>query len=214
MLTRADVVHLLEQQSRAYQLLLWLGRTCAEDPTLLDPDAARQLGKARSVPGWIARHRHRIPADLLPAEVGGAIDTAFAALLASFLETSFRIEHVHFGGQLVATHLVRGVSPGQPPRQGMPSTQALALKHLLSAEGLAVTDDDLRGLSRRADLAEPLTVWTYVWELDRRARGKGKGPVVHALWRRLPPAVRADLTADRVWEAREQLITVAGQLGA
>ena len=171
-------------------------------PRCWEHDATQQLGQARSVPEWIARHGHRIPSDLVPATVDGA----FAALLASFLETSFRIEHVHFGDRLVATHLVRGVNPGQPLLRGLSSTQALALKHLLSAERLAVTDDDVRGLTRRADLAESLTIWTYVWELDRRARGKGKGPVVHALWRRLPPAVRADLTADRVWAARRQLI--------
>ena len=53
----------------------------------------------------------------------------------------------------------------------MPSMQALALKHLLSAQRLAVTDDIVRGITDRADLAEPLAVWVYVWELDRRARG-------------------------------------------
>jgi hypothetical protein len=141
--------------------------------------------------------------------VPATVDGAFAALLASFLETSFRIDHVHFGDRLVATHLVRGASPGPTPRRGLSSTQALALRHLLSAQRLAVTDDEVRDLAHRADLAEPLAIWTYVWELDRRARGKGKGPVVHALWRHLPPAVRADLTADRVWTAREQLIAAA-----
>ena len=140
MLTRAEVAQLLQQQSWAYELLLWLGRACADDPALLDAGAARQLGQAWSVPDWIARHRHRIPADLVPA----AVDAAFAALLASFLETSFRIEHVSFGDRLVATHLVRGVNPGQPTRRGVSSTQALTLKHLLSAEGLAVTDEDVR----------------------------------------------------------------------
>ncbi|WP_203931983.1 hypothetical protein [Virgisporangium ochraceum] len=202
MLTRSDVASLLERQSRAYGLLLWLGRACAEDPALLDPDAVAQLGHARSVPAWIARHRHRIPTDLLPPTVDGA----FAALLASFLETSFRIDHVHFDGRLVATHLVRGVRPGRLPREGVATARTLAVKHLLSAESVVVTGEALRRITRRADLAEPLAVWTYAWELDRRARGKGKGPVVHALWRGLPPAVRADLTADRVWAARGRLL--------
>lgn len=63
------------------------------------------------------------------AAVDGVVDGAFAALFALFLAMSSRIEHVHFGDRLAATHLVRGVvgpqanetvwtcSPGSPLQQ-------------------------------------------------------------------------------------------------
>lgn len=208
MLTRDAVALLLVRQAQAYELLLWLGRTSAEDPTLLDIDAARNLANARSVPAWIAGHRHRIPPELVPADV----DEPFAALFASFLSTSFRIDHVHFDDRLVATYLVRGTTPEPPPRAGVTASQSLALKHLLAAERIPLAPGEISGLARRPDLTEPLRLWTYVWELDRRSRGKGKGPLVHTLWRRLPRAVRHDLTVTRVWDARERLVT-AGRHG-
>jgi hypothetical protein len=201
-LTRDDVASLLVRQARAYELLLWLGRTSAEEPTLLDTGAARELANARTVPAWLARHRHRIPPELLPAQ----LDPPFAALFASFLATSFRIDHVHFGDRLVATYLVRGAAPEPAPRAGLAAVQTLALKHLLAAERIPASPSEVGSIARRPDLAEALALWTYVWELDRRSRGKGKGPLVHALWRRLPRATRHDLTTARVWDAREQLL--------
>ena len=57
-----------------------------------------------------------------------------------------------------------------------------------------------------------MLVWTYVWELDRRARNKGKGPVVHRIWRAIPSQTRRALTADRVWSARQQLLDAAREL--
>jgi hypothetical protein len=210
MLTRDDVALLLARQAQAYELLLWLGRTSAEDPSLLDADAVRELANARTVSGWISRHRHRIPPELLP----GNVDGPFAALFASFLATSFRIDHVHFGDRLVATYLVRGATPERAPRAGLTASQTLALRHLLTAERILLTGDEIGSLARRTDLAEALELWTYVWELDRRSRGKGKGPLVHRLWRRLPRATRSDLTTTRVWAAHEQLLAAARQAAA
>ena len=207
MMTRDDAAELLLRHQQAYELLLWLGRTSAEDPTLLDADAARQLAHARAVPAWIARQRHRIPSELMPP----SIDRRFAALFASFLTTSFRIDHVYFADRLVATYLVRGATPAPASHAGLVACQALALKHLLAAERIPMSPSEVGALARQPELAEALCVWTYVWELDRRSRGKGKGPVVHALWRRLPRAVRHDLTTARVWTAREQLLAAARQ---
>ena len=58
----------------------------------------------------------------------------------------------------------------------------------------------------RRDLRDAVLVWTYVWELDRRARNKGKGRVVHRIWRAIPSQTRRALTADRVWSARQQVL--------
>ena len=206
-LTRDDVTVLLARQQAAYELLLWLGRTSADDPTLLDSDAVGELAHARTAAAWLARHLTRIPADLAPERMDGP----FAELFASFLTTSFRIEHVHFDGRLVATYLVRGATPGPVPRAGLAACQTLALKHLLVAEGASLAPGDVGGLARRSDLAEALGLWTYVWELDRRSRGKGKGPLVHALWRRLPREARQDLSTARLWAARERLLVAARQ---
>ena len=55
-------------------------------------------------------------------------------------------------------------------------------------------------------------IWTYVWELDRRARNKGKGPVAHRIWRSLPWAVKRALDVEAVLTAREALLTAARAL--
>jgi hypothetical protein len=40
-------------------------------------------------------------------------------------------------------------------------------------------------------------------ELDRRAKGKGKGVVVHQIWRSISKAMREALDVEKVWCCRE-----------
>lgn len=69
-----------------------------------------------------------------------------------------------------------------PERIDGPFAELFASFLTTSSSGFSLASREVGGLARRSDLAEALNLWTYVWELDRRSRGKGKGPLVHALW--------------------------------
>jgi hypothetical protein len=207
-LDRARVAELLALQAVAYRLLRWLGEACVDDPELLSAN----LAGPRDVGAWLERYRDRIPPDLVPEDPRGA----FANLFASFFATSFHIDRLEFGDRVVFARIVLGAPHGRPDRTGLGASQALAVRHLAASEGLAVTDRQAGELVRAGRVPkDALLVWTYVWELDRRARNKGKGPVVHRIWRSIPADMRRALTADDVWAARERVLaSVRGVIDA
>ncbi len=210
-LTHDGVAELLRLQAKAYELLLWLSHASADDPRLLSADAAAGLARAGSAAAWFERHRPLLPPDLAALDPHGP----FANLLASFFATSFRVEQVEFDNRLVWARIVLGTSAGTPDRTGVAHSQALAVKHLAASERLPLTEAQARDLVRtRRDLRDAVLLWTYVWELDRRARGKGKGPVVHRIWRSLPGDTKRALTADLVWSARQDVLAAARDVAA
>lgn len=182
---------------------MWLAEQAGQDPGLLSPEAAARLCEPASAAQWLELQRERIPAELMPAEPAGA----FANLFASFFSTSFRVSHLDFEGRLLESRLNVGVREENQPRAGLEQCQALALRHLAAAAKVPITDKDARRLVRRKDLREASVIWTYVWELDRRSKQKGKGPVVHRMWRSIPAGTRKSLDVARIWEAREQLLS-------
>jgi hypothetical protein len=211
MLSREDVAQLLALQEKAYELLTWLDRECVDDPGLLSADAAARLAHPGTAGVWVEQHRDRLPADLAALDPHGP----FANLLSSFFSTSFHVEHLEFDNRLVFSRIVLGVSPRGPDRTGLGHSQALALKHLADSQRLPLTEREAKDLIRkRPQLREALLLWTYVWELDRRARNKGKGPVAHRIWRSIPWETKRALTADRVWSARRQLLDAVATYGA
>jgi hypothetical protein len=206
MLSYEDIVELLALQAKAYELLMWLSEASVDNPEMLSADAAARLAHPSTAATWIAEHRSELPADLATVDPHGP----FANLLASFFSTSFRVEHLEFRNRLVSARIVLYASPGPADRTGIVRTQALAVKHLATSQQLPTTEGQARGLIRaRRDLRDAVGLWTYVWELDRRARNKGKGPVVHQIWRSIPWERRRALTADQVWSARQQLLDAA-----
>jgi hypothetical protein len=56
-------------------------------------------------------------------------------------------------------------------------------------------------------LHEASLLWTYAWELDRRAKQKGKGSVVDRICRSIPREARKPLDVGQIWMAREQLLS-------
>ncbi|MBF9134040.1 hypothetical protein I0C86_34645 [Plantactinospora sp. S1510] len=206
MLGYDDIVELLTLHAKAYELLMWLSRASVDDPGLLSVDAAARLARPGTAAAWIAEHRAELPAGLAPVDPQGP----FANLLSSFFSTSFRVEHLEFKNRIVSARIVLYASPGPPDRTGIVRTQALAVKHLASSQKLPTTEGQARSLLRaRRDLRDAVLLWTYVWELDRRARNRGKGPVVHQIWRSIPWERKRALTADQVWTARQQLLDAA-----
>lgn len=202
MLTREHIAELLALQSTAYALLMWLGEASARHPAWLSPAMVALLHVPETAVPWLEQQRETIPARLLPADLKGA----FTNLFCSFFATSFRVRHLAFEGRLLDARLMRGVSAHPPSRLGVEHCQALALKHLAAGEKLPITEPEAQRLVRRTTLREPALLWTYVWELDRRARNKGKGPVAHRIWRSLPGETRRSLDVEQVWAAREQLL--------
>ncbi|MFC6020848.1 hypothetical protein ACFP2T_32345 [Plantactinospora solaniradicis] len=206
MLSYEDVAELLTLQAKAYGLLMWLSQASVDDPEMLSVDAAARLARPGTAATWIAEHRSELPADLATLDPHGP----FANLLSSFFSTSFRVEHLEFNNRLVSARIVLYASPGPADRTGIVRTQALAVKHLAASQRLPTTEGQARDLIRvRRDLRDAVLLWTYVWELDRRARNKGKGPVVHQIWRSIPWERKRALTAEQVWSARQQLLDAA-----
>jgi len=202
MLTRNDVQQLLALQAQAYRLLMWLADEASKDPQLLSPEAVAELREPETAALWLERHRLRLPGALVSYE---ALHP-FASLLSSFFSTSFHVKHLEFEGRLVESRVTLGITEAPPVRGGLEQCQALALRHLASAEQMALAEKEARLLVRRKSLHDASLIWTYVWELDRRAKRKGKGTVVHKLWAALPRDARKSLDVERVWGARAQLV--------
>lgn len=97
----------------------------------------------------------------------------------------------------------RGLGKGQ--------VVALAVKHRLSREGVKLSVGDASRLVRRPDVKVDAIIVAYMWELERRALGKGKGPVAHELWGSMPRPVRSSLCAEQVWLAVSRLIEAANE---
>jgi hypothetical protein len=202
MLTRDEIQQLLALQSRAYGLLMWLADESTKDPHLLSPAAVAALQEPGTAAEWLDRNRQRVPEALVSYE---ALQP-FAALLASFFSTSFQVRHFEFEGRLIESRVTVGADTASSTHGGLEQCRALALRHLASTEKLPLLEKEARALVRRKSLSEASLLWTYVWELDRRAKQKGKGAVVHRIWKAIPRDVRKSLDVDRIWNAREQLL--------
>jgi len=211
MIRREDTERLLALHTRAYGLLLWLGEQAAKEPRWLAPGVVARLAKPATSVGWLEQNRGEIPSELLPS---GPIGDDFAALFSSFFDTSFRVDHLDFEGVLLDSALKLGAEDPSPGGRGMEHSQALALKHLAAFEKMFLAQDDARRLVKRRNLRAASLIWTYAWELDRRARGKGKGPLVRKIWRAIPLEIRKTLSAEVVWGARLELLEAARALVA
>ncbi|MFO0660504.1 MAG: hypothetical protein U0165_11825 [Polyangiaceae bacterium] len=206
MLQREDIEVLLAEQARAYALLMWLGDQARTSPEWLGPAAIEALKKPLSAREWTLLRRESIPGEWLGAE---PLQESFWRLFSSFFETSFRVTHLDFGDVLLDSSIKTGVEQQGHSTRGVDGAVALAIKHLAGSEHIFVTPEQARRLAKRSNLREPSLVWAYVWELDRRARGKGKGPVSWMIWRALPRSTRKELDVERVWQARSRLIEAA-----
>lgn len=211
MLDRRDITELLVLQSRGYLLLMWLDEQSVKSPQLLSVSAVALLREAKSAAIWIEGHRSEIPPGLLPTAEQAE---RFWNLFASFFSTSFQVQRLEFDDRLLDARLKLGTDDSAPSRSGLEGAQALALKHLAASAGMHLDVKDARRIVKRAALHNAALIWTYVWELDRRARHKGKGPVAHRLWRSLPWSVKKTLDVDAVWTAREALLAAAQTLPA
>ena len=201
--SREAIEQVLALQGQAYALLMWLADEATRDPDILAPEAVAALREPERALTYLERHSHRIPSHLLPADLSGA----FVNLLSSFFSASFGVKHLEFEGRLVESRVTVGGEPDPKRGAGIEQCQAVALRQLASAEKMTLTDKEARYLVRRKRLEGPSLLWTYVWELERRAKDKGQGSVAHRIWRELPRETRKTLDIEQVWRAREELLS-------
>ena len=136
----------------------------------------------------------------------------FAHLLASFFQTSFHIVRTEFDGKLLDARLKRGAPDvsSQHPRGG-PKTSVFpilvnSLRRLAKESGVPLSEKTAQQLAKRKSIHSRLLLWSYVWELCRRATRSSKGPALHKLWRTLDLETRKTLNVQAVWLARQTLL--------
>jgi hypothetical protein len=197
----------LRLHQMAYELLLWLDMQSARDPSVFSPEASAELSDGSRCATWLAAHRESLPAQALPA---ASEMEAFAFLLASFFDTSFRVQRQELGGKILEARLVRGTIGRDTGarRRSSGSVMFHALRRLATAEGMPMDSRTAGRIADRATIRSDLLIWTYGVELVRRATRQSKGPAVHGIWQAMDPEVRRNLTADTVWESRERLLAV------
>lgn len=207
---RAELANALRLHAAAYQLLLWLDKQASRDPSVFSAQAMADLGEGRRCRDWLRTHRDVLPAELLPAEDDLE---RFAHLLASFFATSFCVQRQEFDGKVLEARLHRNRSSPRIRGPAPHSIMLYALKRLATEGRMPLDRRTASRLVKRLDLREDLLIWSYGVELVRRAAGKSKGTAVHNIWLAMEPAVRRNLTADMVWNARERLLSAVRDVG-
>lgn len=203
MLEQTEIARLLKLHDAAYGLLMFLTKAAKHQPAILSADVVQMLSKGETCESWIRANTELIPAEFYPVDDDLS---AFSHLFASFFSTSFHVDGFTFNNQLLGVNVRTGAqrTQGKPTRTRQLKT--LALKHLMASEGVRLTDAECRQLIKNPEIKQPILIWTYVWELDRRVKGKGKGAVVHSLWRSMPHGMRQNLNTETVWNARQSLV--------
>ncbi len=202
-----EVESILQLQNQAYQLLMYIAGRANREPTWLSSHDAERLMKWESALDWMRKH-----GDDLPVQVPGSDEPAerLARLFASFFEVSFRVDKMSWDGVELETRVRRGRKPRPQELRKTSEVVALAVKHVLAREGVRMTVDQARRIAQWQRTKTQTRILAYVWELDRRARGKSKGSVVHTLWRSLPEDVRQSLSVESYQEAVRTVREEAG----
>jgi len=211
-MNQVEIERTLSLHKIAYELLIWLKEQARNNRGLLDSKAVEAMSSAKSCEEWLVPRLAMIPVHLRP----GANDiSAFSHLFSSFFSTSFRVDHVR-SWETVERTLVTGAKAFHGRRHKKHSElreeeAALELKRL--ALGALAEEAGLQSnplLTQRVVLSEDIThdlaLWTYVCELARRAEFASQGPAVHRLWLELDERTRKNLSVERVWRARGNLI--------
>ncbi len=199
------VAETLALHTKAYALLMWLGDAARADPEVLSEASEARLLDRRACAAWL-----RDEASSFPLELAPSLDRAlpYAALLGSFLRTSFHVSRLHWGGRLVDASLRlapghAGARAGKRSRHGGdPRTEAL--HRMCRDEGVSVPRTRLAKLAKSKAHEADVRLWTYAVGLVERARGGGEGQSEWAMYRKLED--RRSIDVARVWAARDRLL--------
>jgi hypothetical protein len=203
MIDKENISKLLGLHQKAYRLLLFLAEQAKSNPSAFTDVVVEALSRKTSCARWLSANAAWIPKELKPK---GEDASGFSALFSSFFGTSFRIDTLEWDGKAVDSTLRTGSRSGSISIRNVKHLKAMSLKYLCSQEGVRLDAARAGQLAGHKSIERELSLWAYVWGLDRRRKGKSKGPVVHKLWRSIPIDVRKNLTTDAVWNARQRLM--------
>ncbi|RYD31045.1 MAG: hypothetical protein EOP86_18745 [Verrucomicrobiaceae bacterium] len=211
-----DIDHLLHLQQLAYGLLLWTGQRAENDPSVLSDLMLEKWRSASSTESWLREAYGTFPVRLRPSRNDFE---ALAKLFSAFFQTSFHVAvtssrwHGHYES-IPRRRLVPGLPAGGSKstqakkriRESMRQLRLAALSRLASDTQHEISPPDLERLERRDGLQEPLALWTYFQELERRAHFVSQGLAVHGLWKAMEAEQRQDMDSARILAARDALL--------
>ncbi len=207
-----DIENAVEVQRKAYQMLLWLKQRIRTNPKLFAPEQTEPFTTGATCEQWMGRHEDSFPVQLRP---NPGQERAFAYVLASFFNTSFRIAEVRHW-DTVETNLVAGMRGirGRRHKQKVIQRQTqraedlrlLTLSQLAEEYGQDMQLEIFEKAVEDLDFSQQLTRYAYGVELVRRCHYASQGTAVHRLWLELDESVRKNLSANTIWKAREYLL--------
>ena len=219
----AEIERILRLQNFAYEFLLWLNQRAEHEQQLLSDENLEKWRYSESCENWVRQIHGMIPLAIRPDEDDLP---AFARLFSSFFQTSFHLVenaprrgYDYYGdesGYVGSGH--RRLMPGAPGGKKTPKGKAkigesvrylqiIALEDLALENDLAPSRAQLETLLSNAALCDALTLWTYFHELHRRSQFASQGEAVRALWLAMDKREREKLTAAKVLQARDELLT-------
>ncbi len=204
---REEIAALLRLRDSAYAFVLELGTMAKEEPELLNKETAERLLTRTGCRDWLDAHWDRIPGSLQPVE---SERDAFSNLVWSFFQVSFRIDTLEWAGATLDADVRTG---SRTPTAGIALRRVKmdAIRRLCRDRGLAVDERSLKDIVKHEDVRTEVSLWTYVWELRQRAKGKAKGRTLHRLWRSMPFEVRKGIDVDRAMLAADQVLAALGK---
>ncbi len=182
---------------------MWLSEEVKRTPELLDKAAAEQLAAKAGCREWLTSNLKRFPQAHRPTP--NELDE-FANLFWSYFQISFSVATMQWGNTTLDVDIkVKSAKDVAKDADGsavsLTAVKIGALQRLFRSRGIEVSERRLRSLANSEPLKAEVALWTYVWELRQRAKGKSKGSALHRLWRSLDVGVRKDITADTVMAA-------------
>ena len=226
-MTKEELNRVLDLQNKAYSLLLWIDDQARHQPDLLSEENVQAWRFAASCEDWIRRMTGIFPHDLRPEE---SDIPAFAHLMSSFFNTSFRVDNVkqsrfvhgeHYDAWETFGH-VRKLVPGVPAladktqaerkRFRQKSLESARNLRFIALEELAIENDfdlsreQLETLAQQSEIQNALNLYSYVHELVRRSQFASQGAAVHTLWNTMDKKTRQKLNTEIIWQARETLL--------
>lgn len=218
-MTKEELNRVLDLQNKAYGLLLWIDDQARHQPDLLSEKNVEAWRSVASCEDWVRRMIGTVPRDLRPEE---SDIPAFAHLMSSFFNTSFRVEEKttsnwrnSYDSYIVERRkrLLPGISTTRKTKAQKEKTlesarhlQLIALEELAIENDFDLSREQLETLAHQSQIQNALNLFSYAHELMRRSQFASQGAAVHALWNTMDKKTRQKLNTEVIWQAREKLL--------
>ena len=209
MLERPEVEQLLRVHQHAYQVLLLISERAARTPATLDQKTIAQLRDGDTCRSWLLTHRKTLPKSVWPGDDSLIV---FAQILASIFRDSFSVDTLEWDGVMLNATVRVDTSESRASAKKRSKFYAEAVKRLARSVGRRLAWTEAHQVAKSADIADDITLWAWVFELSRRAKGRESGAMGRSLWRAIPQGIREDLQASRVIMAQDQILARVREL--